>query len=150
MIVAPADPRSPGCALLLAQSHALMRSMFAEEDNHFLDIDALSAPDIRFFAATEGEAVLGTGALALRTGYAEVKSMFTAPAARGLGVADAILTHLIAAARADGRPLVRLETGPGLDAAHRLYVRHGFHPRGPFGTYEECPGSLFFERPPTT
>ncbi|WP_371154912.1 GNAT family N-acetyltransferase [Jannaschia sp. 2305UL9-9] len=147
MIVARADPRTPGCALLLAQSHALMRAMFAEEDNHFLDIDALCAPDIRFFAATEGEAVLGTGAIALRDGYSEVKSMFTAPAARGLGVADAVLTCLIDTSKAEGRPLLRLETGPGLDAAHRLYVRHGFVPCGPFGAYRSGPGSLFFERP---
>ncbi len=147
MIVAPADPRAPGPAGLLAQSHALMRSMYPPEQNHFLSLDALTASDIRFFAATEGEATLGTGAIALRDGYAEVKSMFTAPAARGLGVADAILRRLIQAAVGEGRPLLRLETGPGLDAAHRLYVRHGFVPCGPFGTYEESPGSLFFERP---
>ena len=147
MIVAPADPRAPGPAGLLAQSHALMRAMYPPEQNHYLSLDALAAPDIRFFAATEGEATLGTGAIALRAGYAEVKSMFTAPAARGMGVADAILRRLIEAAAAENRPLLRLETGPGLDAAHRLYARHGFVPRGPFGNYEESPGSLFFERP---
>ncbi|MGB3406470.1 MAG: GNAT family N-acetyltransferase, partial [Jannaschia sp.] len=78
-----------------------------------------------------------------------VKSMFTAPAARGLGVADAILTRLILTSAAEGRPLVRLETGVGLDAAHRLYRRHGFVPCGPFGDYEAVPASLFFERPVT-
>ncbi len=144
--VAPADPRDPACAALLTQSHALLGSLFASGDNHFLDIDALAAPDIRFFAATRNGAVLGTGALALRDGYAEIKSMFTDPSARGQGVADAILRHLVAAARAENRPTIRLETGPGLDAAHRLYARHGFLPRGPFGPYEESAASLFFER----
>ena len=146
MKVAPADPRDPGCAALLAQSHALMRSLFPSDHCHFLDIDALCAPDIRFLAATEGGAVLGTGAVALRAGYAEVKSMFTAPEARGRGVADAILRALVRTARAEGRPLLRLETGTGLDAAHRLYARHGFRPRGPFGDYAAGPYSLFLER----
>jgi putative acetyltransferase len=145
--VGPADPRDAGCAALLAQSHALMQGLFPPEDNHYLDLDALAAPDIRFLAATEGDAVLGTGALALRDGYAEVKSMFTAPEARGRGVADAILRALIATAAAEGRLLLRLETGRGLDAAHRLYARHGFVPRGPFGAYAANATSLFFERP---
>jgi putative acetyltransferase len=144
--VGPADPYAPGPAALLAQSHALMRAMFPAEANHFLGFEALTAPDIRFVAATEGEATLGTGALALRDGYAEVKSMFTAPEARGRGVADAILRHLIALARTEGRPILRLETGVGLDAAHRLYTRHGFRPCGPFGDYTAAPESLFYER----
>jgi putative acetyltransferase len=145
--VGPADPRDPGCAALLAQSHALMRALFLPEDNNFLDIEALCAPDIRFLAATGDDRVLGTGAVALRDGYAEVKSMFTAPEARGRGVADAILRALIDIATTEGRPLLRLETGRGLDAAHRLYARHGFVPRGPFGTYAANCTSLFFERP---
>lgn len=146
MIVAPADPKSPGCAALLAQSHALMRSMFTADECHFLDLDALTQPHIRFFGATEGEAVLGTGALALMEGYAEVKSMFTAPEVRGRGVAEAILRKLIEVAEAEGRPLMRLETGVGLDAAHRLYERHGFRLCDPFGSYEANPASLFYER----
>ncbi|MEM7491345.1 MAG: GNAT family N-acetyltransferase [Pseudomonadota bacterium] len=148
MKVGPADPRAPGCAALLAQSHALMQAMFAPGECHYLDIDALTGPDIRFVAATEDGETLGTGALALRDGYAEVKSMFTAPAARGRGVADAILRHLIDLAAREGRPLLRLETGTGLDAAHRLYARHGFVPCGPFGGYRAHPASLFFERSP--
>ncbi|UWQ19476.1 GNAT family N-acetyltransferase [Jannaschia sp. M317] len=124
-----------------------MRSMFAADECHFLDLDALTRPEIRFVAATEGAATLGTGALALRDGYAEVKSMFTAPQARGRGVADAILRHLIDLAASERRPLLRLETGTGLDAAHRLYRRHGFVACEPFDGYRENPASLFFERP---
>lgn len=146
ILVSPADPRDPDCAALLAQSHALMQSMFAKGECHFLDIDALCAAHIRFFAATEGDHTLGTGAIALRDGYAEVKSMFTAPEARGHGVADAILQTLIAAAKSEGHPHLKLETGIGLDAAHRLYARHGFVPCGPFGGYVASPASLFFER----
>ncbi|MEL7184241.1 MAG: GNAT family N-acetyltransferase, partial [Pseudomonadota bacterium] len=116
--------------------------MFHKDACHVLDLDALCAPHIRFFAATLGDQTVGTGAIALFAGYAEVKSMFTDPAARGQGVADAVLETLIAAAAADGRPILRLETGVGLDAAHRLYQRHGFRLCPPFGSYKPHGESL--------
>lgn len=147
MIVGLADPRAPGPAPLLTEGHAVMARLFPAEENHHLSLDELAADHVRFVAATEDGATVGTGAIALHDDHAEVKSMFTAPAARGRGVADAILSHLIALAAAEGRPLMRLETGRGLDAALRLYARHGFAPRDPFGTYPENDTSLFYERP---
>ncbi|MBL4811841.1 MAG: GNAT family N-acetyltransferase [Rhodobacteraceae bacterium] len=139
------SPHSPAAAALLSQSHALMQEMFPPEENNFLSLDELTAPGIRFFIAREGSETLGTGALAIRKGYGEIKSMFTAPSARGKGVADALLTRIITEAHAQNLPHLRLETGPGLDAAHRLYARHGFTPCGPFGSYQPSPGSIFFE-----
>lgn len=147
LIIAPADPRAPGPRALIEASQALMREMFAREACHFLDTDALAAPDIRFFAAREGETVLGTGGLTLCDGYGEVKAMFTAPAARGRGVAGAILRAIEDEARARRLPLLRLETGRGLDAALRLYERAGFAIRGPFGGYPAHPDSIFLEKP---
>ncbi|SDY62457.1 putative acetyltransferase [Jannaschia faecimaris] len=146
MKIGPADPRAAGPADLLAQSYALLESLFPAEANHYLDTAALAASDIRFVNATDGDRTLGTGAIALRNGYSEVKSMFTAPDSRGQGIADAILRHLIDLAIHEGVPNLRLETGTGLDAAHRLYRRHGFTECGPFGDYVDSPHSLFFER----
>ena len=147
IIVEPGDPRDPAARDLLGQSHSLMRSLFSPEDNHFLDVERLAQDDILFFVAREFGATLGTGALALRDGYGEVKSMFTAPFVRGRGVAGMILDRLELEARARGLPLLRLETGTGLDAAHRLYARMGFRPRGPFGDYEPSAYSVFLEKP---
>lgn len=147
LTVADADPRDPQASALLRRSQALMRALFPPEDNFFLDIDALTAPDIRFFVARRGTEVLGTGALALRAGYGEVKSMFVAEEARGQGVAGALLERIEAEARAHGLPCLRLETGTLLHDAHRLYARHGFAPRGPFGDYPDAPSSLFMEKP---
>ena len=147
--VDPADPREPRATALLEQSQALMQRLFAEDACHYLPIDALCGPAIRFFLATEDGTALGTGALALKTGYGEVKSMFTAPAARGKGAASALLGRIESTARAEGLPLLRLETGTGLDAAHRLYARAGFTPCGPFGDYAAAPTSLFMEKPLT-
>jgi len=147
LTVIQADPHDAGATALLHRSHALMRALFPPEDNFFLEIDALAAPDIRFFVARRGAEVLGTGALALREGYGEVKSMFVDEAARGQGVAWALLTRIEAEARAHGLPCLRLETGNVLHEAHRLYARHGFAPRGPFGDYPDAPSSIFMEKP---
>ena len=147
--VEPADPRDPRATELLQQSHALMQRLFAKDACHYLHIDALCGPDIRVFLATEEGTALGTGALARRDGYGEVKSMFTAPAARGKGAAAALLARIEDTARSEGLPWLRLETGTGLDAAHRLYARSGFTPCGPFGTYRAVETSLFMEKPLT-
>lgn len=146
MKIAPANPLSPGPAALLAASQALQAETYPPEHNFSLSTDALTAPEIRFFAATEGEAVLGVGALKLAGDYGEVKSMFTAPEARGRGVAEAILAMLEATARAEGLSAMKLETGDELAAAVRLYERMGFSRCGPFGGYEENGSSVFMEK----
>lgn len=147
IVVEPANPKDTAPAALLAQSHALMNALFPAGACHYLDLDALCADNIRFFAARDGDVVLGTGALAVMDGYGEVKSMFTAEAGRGKGIAAAVLRMVEDAAVKEGLPMLRLETGTGLDAAHRLYYRFGFSKRGPFGSYEGGPYSVFMEKP---
>lgn len=149
LIVEPADPTAPGPRALLEESHALMRTLFPPEDNYFLDLEELRAPGIRFFAARDGDRIMGTGALALKPDYAEVKSMFTAPRARGMGVAAALLRALEDEARKAERPVLRLETAEALEAAMRLYERHGFTRRGIFGDYRPNTTSVFMEKPLT-
>ncbi|MEZ5716447.1 MAG: GNAT family N-acetyltransferase [Paracoccaceae bacterium] len=123
-----------------------MESLFPSEANHYLDLTQLQAPHIHFFTASEGDTTLGTGALAVKDGYGEVKSMFTAPEARGKGCASALLRAIEDQARGLGLPLLRLETGSKLHDAHRLYGRHGFTPCGRFGDYPENEYSLFMEK----
>ncbi len=146
LIVEIAKPSSPGPRALLEQSHAMMRDLFPPEDNYFLDLEELRGPDIRFYAARDGAETLGTGALALKRGYAEVKSMFTSEAARGRGVAAAILRALEDEARGEDITVLRLETAEALDAAIRLYERHGFTRRGIFGDYRPNATSVYMEK----
>lgn len=146
IIVEQADPHAPQATALLRQSHALMQALFPPEDNFFLSIDDLCAPNIFFFTAREGATVLGTGALAVKDGYGEVKSMFVADEARGRGVADALMRRIEDEARAQNLPMLKLETGNVLHAAHRLYERHGFTRCGPFGDYPEAASSIFMEK----
>ena len=71
--------------------------------------------------------------------------MHTDAAARGRGIARAMLDHLIAEGRRRGYRRLSLETGSG-DAylpARRLYAGAGFTPCGPFADYAEDPESAF-------
>ena len=147
-LIDTADPRAPGPAGLLAQSHALMDRLFPPEDNHYLAPEALVAPHITFLAALDGAATIGTVALSeLPDGTGELKSLFVAETARGRGVAEALLREVERRARARGLTALRLETGDLLHAAVRLYERHGFARCGPFGGYDATPTSVFMEKP---
>jgi len=146
LIVEPGDPHASDATALLTASHALMMALFPPEDNYALEIDALTAPDIHFYVAREGALLLGTGALAVRDGYGEVKSMYTSPEARGKGVAAALLRQLEDQARDLGLCALKLETGEALDAAVRLYERHGFRRCARFGDYAPNETSVFMEK----
>ena len=146
IVVEPTTPRASGTQDLLELSHALMLSLFSPESCHFLDLDALEADNIHLFAAREGRDMLGTGALAIKDGYGEVKSMFTLEAARGKGVGAALLRQVEDTAREHGLTTLKLETGDTLHAAHRLYERQGLSFWGPFGEYKDVPESLFMEK----
>ena len=124
----------------------MMLELFTPESNHFRSLDALAAPDITCFVARLDGHAVGCGALAIRDGYGELKSMFVDPGTRRAGVAAGLLERLEAEAVARGLALLRLETGNLLDAAQALYQRHGFTVRGPFGSYSDHPHSVFMEK----
>jgi putative acetyltransferase len=111
-----------------------------------LDAERLAGPDVTFFSAQEGGAIVGVGAVKrLNAQHAELKSMHTAEAARGRGIGRALLEDLLHFARNEGYQRVSLETGTmeGFAAARRLYRRAGFVPCGPFGGYTASPDNTF-------
>jgi GNAT superfamily N-acetyltransferase len=61
------------------------------------------------------------------TAIAEIKRVWTAPSARGLGVARRMLRALEAAAREAGVNTLRLDTNRALTEAHALYRSEGYH-----------------------
>jgi putative acetyltransferase len=140
------SPRDDRAQALIEQSHALMIALFPPDENFALNIDALCKPNVRFYAAESDGALLACAALSIETGYGELKSMFVAPEARGLGLAGKLLDHVEREARTLGLPLLRLETGEALKAAVNLYVTRGFSRTGPFGPYTENTSSVFFEK----
>jgi putative acetyltransferase len=103
-----------------------------------LDLSGLQSPEVTFYAAWEGSALVGIGALkALGPEAGEIKSMRTHPSHLRQGVAARMLEHLLAVARSRGYQRVSLETGTGPDfaAADALYRRYGFVNGAPFGEY---------------
>ena len=112
------------------------------------DISRLAVPEIDFWAAWDGDQLLGVGAMKpLDTTQGEVKSMHTAasgPAARcGLARFSATSSR---AARARGLTRLSLETGAFAYFAGlrwHYYKAHGFVGIPPFGDYRNDPNSLF-------
>ncbi|MGI8432231.1 MAG: GNAT family N-acetyltransferase [Chthoniobacterales bacterium] len=107
-----------------------------------------------FMVASLGGKAIGCGAirpfpapagigLAL---VAEVKRMYVAPAARGRGVAAAILRTLEAWAAERGYLTLRLETGGRQPFAVRLYEGFGYHRIPPYGHHAGDPLALCFEK----
>jgi len=141
------DPRDDDATKLLHVSHALMQSLFPAEANHFLSVDALCEPEVHFFVARIDGKTQGCGALAVKDGYGEIKSMFVDPTARGHGLAAKLLARIEVAAVAMNLTSLKLETGDLLHEAHRLYERHGYSRCDPFGDYKTDPSSLFMEKP---
>lgn len=136
--------------LALLQEHlAEMRATSPAESVHALPAGALRAAGVTFWTAREGDVLVGCGAVKdLGHRHAEIKSIRTAASARGRGVGQAVLRHLLDVARSRGFDRVSLETGTQdhFAPARRLYERHGFVQVGPFDGYSLDPHSAFYSR----
>jgi putative acetyltransferase len=147
MTIVPGDLDDARVRALIA--HHLSSSRATGGCDHALEIDELKAPGIRFWAAWDEERLLGVGALQrLSHDHGEIKSMHTASDARRRGVANAMLLHIIDAARAAGMLRLSLETGAWdyFAAARALYQKHGFVICEPFGNYPPHESSVFMTR----
>lgn len=154
------DPLDEGVRRLLEEHLADMYASSPAESVHALDPEALRDPAITFFAAFDSGVVIATGAIkALSDTDAELKSMRTTEAARGRGVGQQMLAHLVSEARSRGYRALRLETGTQdyFAPARRLYARSGFVEGPPFAHYVLDPNSVFLhlkltepERPEST
>lgn len=137
---------------LVGELDAVLGAAYTAEQRHGLRIEQLFEPNICFFLAYADGTPCGCGGIAFFDGYAEVKRMYTREAARGRGVAKALLGRLEQEACEAGYSMLRLETGTYQDAAIALYERCGFHRCAAFGAYAELPPhrvemSVFYEKP---
>lgn len=85
------------------------------------------------FIALLGTRPVGLAALlpeAPGTPHRHLVSVWTAPEARGHGVAEALVRACIDAARSSGAARLTLVVAQHADAARRLYLRLGFVPTG--------------------
>jgi len=138
--------------LLIGELEDVLSAKYPPENRPGLPLDAIFQPHVRFFVATFDGAPAGCGGVAFFDGFAEVKRMYVRPAARGQGVARAILARIEAETRAAYLPVLRLETGDKQADALRLYYHYGFTDCAPFGEYAGLPphtiaASIFLEKP---
>lgn len=146
MLIRIDDLLGPEIIALLEAHLQLMRSISPPESVHALDLDGLRRPEVTFWTVWDGPQLLGCGALKeLDPAHGEIKSMHTAAAARGRGVARRMLQHIIETARQRGYERLSLETGGTEEfaAAQGLYRGFGFEFCGPFAGYAPDPFSAF-------
>jgi GNAT superfamily N-acetyltransferase/DNA-binding MarR family transcriptional regulator len=129
--IAIEDPANPDAQWCFEQYFAELNERFETGfDPAFsipADVQELTWPAGVLLIARMGERPVGCGALKLHgSAPAELKRMWTAPAARGLGVGRRLLGELERFAREAGAPAIRLETNRALREAVVLYQRSGY------------------------
>ena len=147
--VAAADPDSAAAQTLIAAHFAHGAAHYPAESNHSLDATGLKAGGAGFFLgydeAGRAQGMAAFVPIAAIDGAVEVKSMFVTDAARGRGLARAMIEHMLEAARQRGYRSAWLETGSrdASAAARGLYTAFGFTFCPPFAGYREDPESVF-------
>ena len=124
----------PACA----EAQACIAAYLAELDRRFdtgfdasrsvsADPAELQPPQGAFMLAMlDGEAIGCGGLKRTAPGIGEIKRMWVAPAARGLGIAQRLLDALEAQARTMTLHTLRLDTNRSLVEAMALYARNGY------------------------
>ncbi len=133
------DPGSADAQWCVEQYFAELNARFPGGFNPALSISAdrseLTPPAGLFLIARTADRPVGCGALKLHPGApAELKRMWVAPGARGLGLGRRILAELEERARSAGVEILRLETNGTLAEAIALYRKSGFDEVPAFNT----------------
>lgn len=100
------------------------------------EVDAMSQAypggAARFYVVEDDEGIAGCGGFARLTGsdeserICELRKMYFRPRLRGRGVGGKFLSHLLDAMRDAQYRTCYLETTSRMDAARRVYEKHGF------------------------
>lgn len=137
VVIAPADPAS-------ADARACIDAYLGELDRRFdsgfdparspsAEPDELVPPAGLFLLARLDGSAVGCGALKFDgRGGGEIKRMWVAPSARGLGVAQRLLEALEHHAAASAAHTLRLDTNRALAEARVLYLRNGYREIPPY------------------
>ncbi len=147
--VSEANPGSRAARYCLARYFEELAARFETGFDPARSISAaaveLTPPHGHFVLATLNGEPVGCGALKCHAAYGEIKRMWVAPTARGLGLGKRILLRLEELARERRLPLLRLETNKALTEAQSLYRSTGFREVPPFNS--EPYAHHWFEKP---
>lgn len=147
MPIAFESPDQADVRALIEELDAYHHSLYPAECVYALDLSAVPAGSSLCAVSRDSAGVaVACGAVLITPGYGELKRIFVHPAARGQGLAQRLISALEQAAVQRGCRVFMLETGPAQPAALQLYERMGYRRRGPFGTYQDDPHSVFMEK----
>ena len=145
----------PDAAALVEEVQQEYVARYGGRDETPLEPGYFDPPEGAFFVGYLDGRPVATGAWRRRhhvvvdgtTATAEVTRMYVVPAARGRGLARAMLAHLEASARAAGAKAMVLETGVAQPEAIALYESSGYTRMVPgFGHYKDSPLARSFAR----
>jgi GNAT superfamily N-acetyltransferase len=131
IVLEPADPRSQDALYCL---HAYYDELAARFETGF-DVNLSADPEATDMMPPRGQFLLAMsdglplGCVGLKgtdKGYAEIKRLWIAPSARGLGLAKRLMTEIEARARGLGIAKLRLDTNSALPEAVALYQNTGW------------------------
>ena len=146
---------APDAILLVEQVQEEYVRRYGGRDESPIDPREFEDPTGMFFVGRLDETPVVSGAWRRRADVlvagtrrtAEVKRMYVAPAARGLGLARRMLAHLELTAREAGLEAIVLETGEKQPEAIELYASAGYDRIDGFGYYRDSPLSRCFGKP---
>jgi putative acetyltransferase len=145
--IAAERPDTPHAVALIEALDAELIPLYPMESHHGYAVEKLIAQGVAFFVLRVDGEPAGCGGVQLYgDAYAELKRMYVRPDLRGHGLSRRLLAFLEEHARAQGVPLLRLETGIYQHAAIALYEHCGFRRIPPFGAYWDDPVSLCYEK----
>jgi len=140
-------PDTVDATSLIRELDGYLALLYPPQSRHGLPVEQLLHEAVAFFVTRHDGMPAGCGGVKLfGTAYGEIKRMYVRPQFRGLGLGKLMLQHLADYARQQGVTVLRLETGIYQSEAIGLYERCGFRRIPPFGTYQEDPLSLFYEK----
>jgi len=143
------DPDSPETLALIALSDSYYVDMYPAESNHLETSEDLKKPNVLFLGGRVGTGLVASGAAKIMDDdgvYAEIKRVYVIDQQRGKGLSYEIMQALETELKSRGINIFRLETGVRQPEALGLYRKLGYHDRGPFGSYEIDPYSVFMEK----
>lgn len=137
----------PDAVRLRAGQRTELDARYGTDDHEPGAMPTAESVAVFLVARDAGGAAVGCGGLRLLgPGSGEIKRMYVEPAARGTGVAAALLRALEDHARGLGIARLLLETGTGQPDAIRFYQREGYEPIEAYGPYVGEPLSRCFAR----
>jgi len=139
--VGPADPEEPDSRRCVA---AYFAELDARSGGSFDPVTSRPAHPDLLLVARRGEEAIGCGGVTHHEGWSEVKRLWVAPEARGLGLARRMLAELEADAVRHGAAAVRLDTSRHLTEAMALYRSVGYREIPPFN--DEVFADHWFEK----